>query len=152
MTKHLNEIRLEIVRLIQDITFLIAFLHSQLNNLVKFHAFCLQLFHIQLWCNDDLVFGKHLQHVVGDAKQGGQRKLEGMETTFQTLHHVNTIDASQRLTNMNRIAILSPELWLQKFNCTIARIMQMRVKLVVRQNIQRVEEAPAGVSIHLIFQ
>ena len=60
VVEHFNEIRLKIFRLIQDIAFLIAFLHRQFNNLVKFHFLCLQLFHIQFRCNNHLVFGKHL--------------------------------------------------------------------------------------------
>ena len=73
MAEHFNEIRLEIVGLIQDVAFLVAFLHGQFNNLVKFHAFGLQLLHIQFWGYDHFVFSKHLQHVIRDAKKCCQR-------------------------------------------------------------------------------
>ena len=45
----------------------ISFGNGVFNNLVQFHAFCLQVFHFQVWSDDDFVFLEHLDHVGGNA-------------------------------------------------------------------------------------
>ena len=75
-----------------------------------------------------------------------------METTFQSLHHVNPVYACQCLADMDSITIFCTQFWFQELNSTITGVVQMRLKLVVRQHIQRIEETIAGVYIHFIFQ
>ena len=75
-----------------------------------------------------------------------------MKTAFQTLHHVNTINSSQCLTYMDSVTIFCLIFRLQELHGTVTRVMQVRVKLIVRQHIKRVKKTIARSSVHFIFQ
>ena len=74
-----------------------------------------------------------------------------METTFQSLHHVDAIDASQCLADMHSISIFRTKFRFQKFDGTITGIVQMWLELIIRQDIQRIEESVTGVLIHFVL-
>ena len=78
-----------------DFFLVITFTQCQFNDFVQFHPVGLQLLHIQIRGDDDLVFGEHLYHPLGGFKQGVERFLESIKAAFQSLHHVGLVDGSQ---------------------------------------------------------
>ena len=100
----------------------ISFCNSILYNLVKFHILCLKIFYFQVRSNDNLVLFKHLNHIGCDTKKCAERLLESIETTLQSLYHMDTIDSCQCLTDMYSILVLVTIFRLQKLYCTITSI------------------------------
>ena len=157
MIEHLDEIRLEGVGFEYYVFFWIAFVYSVFYNLVEFHSFGLKFFDIQVGSNDDLVFFKHFNHIVGDAEKCGEWFLECVETAFQAFHHVNAIDSGECLSNMFGVFIFALIFWFQKFYGAITGVVEafaigVAFWLSVGELFQCLVETLARIGIHLINQ
>ena len=93
--QHGQEIGQEISCAKHNLFLVVAFAKCQFNDFVQFHPIGLQLLHVQVGCDDDLVFGEHLNHPLGGFKQGVKRFFESIKAAFQSLHHVCLINRSQ---------------------------------------------------------
>ena len=121
--KHIQESGLESIGFIQNIIYLITLAHSIFDDFVQFHILGLQVLYLQVGSDDDLVFLKHLDHIGSDTQKSTERFLEGMETAFQSLDHVDTIDTGQSLTDMFGILVSVTIFGLQEFNRPITGII-----------------------------
>ena len=152
IVKHIQEGGLESIGFIENIIYLIPLAHRIFDDFVQFHILGLQVLYLQVGSDDDLVFLEHLNHVGSDAQKRTERFLESMETTFQSLDHVDTIDTSQRLTDVFGILVSVAIFRLQEFDRPITGIIQMMRMLFIGKRSQRFIETGAGIGIHLIDQ
>ena len=82
------------------------------------------ILHVDIGSDNHLVLVKHLDHILGNAEKGMERTAEGIETTLQSLDHVNTIDTCQHGRDMKGGRILFASFALQELDSTIAGIVQ----------------------------
>ena len=121
--KHIQESGLESIGFIQNIIYLIPLAHRIFDDFVQFHILCLQVLYLQVGSDDDLVFLEHLNHIGSDTQKGTERFFERMETAFQSLDHMDTIDTSQSLTDMFGILVSVTIFGLQEFDRPITGII-----------------------------
>ena len=95
--QHGKEIGQEVSSVEENFFLVESLADGQFNDFVQLYAVSLQLFHIQIRGDDDLVFLEHLNHSLGGIKEGMKRFLESIEAAFQAFHHVGLIDGSQRI-------------------------------------------------------
>ena len=148
MMEHFKKIRTKSIGWEENIFSCISFCNGILDNFIKFHILCLQVFHLQIGGDDHLVLIEHLNHISCNTKKCSKRLLESIETTLQSLYHMNTVNGSQCLTNMYSILILATIFRFQKLNSTIAGIGQslafwIFIRFSISQLLKRLIEAVA---------
>ena len=157
MVEHFKKFRSECIGREENILNCISLGNGILDNLIKLHILCLQVFYLQVGSNDNFVFLEHLNHIGCDTKKCTERFFESIKTTFQSLHHVDTIDSGQCLTDMYGILVPVTVFWLQEFHRTITGISQsltLRIFICfsIGQLFQRFVETITCVGIHHVLQ
>jgi len=157
VVEHLKKFRGESIGWEENILGCISLGNGILDNLIKLHILCLKLFYLQVRSNDNFVLLKHLNHIGCDTKKCTERLLESIETTFQSLYHMDTIDSCQCLTDMYSILVLVTIFRLQELYCTITGISQslalwILICFPIGQLFQCLVETITCVGVHHVLQ
>ena len=124
MVEHFKKIGTECISREEYILSCISFCNGILDDFIKFHILCLQVFNLQVGSDDNFVLIEHLNHICCDTKKCTEWLLESIETALQTFYHMYTIDGSQCLTDVYSVLILATIFRFQELNGTITGISQ----------------------------